>query len=92
MHMGTITTAEVGEIKREIAYHGDTINTASRIQDECNLLGKQFLISAHIKENLSPDNRFRFQFEGNILLKGKSESVVIYSVLFNLLFLVFFPF
>jgi len=30
--------AEVGEIKTEIAYHGDTINTAARIQEQCNVL------------------------------------------------------
>ena len=44
-NIGYITVAEVGDFKREIAYHGDTINTASRIQSVCNTYGKSFLIS-----------------------------------------------
>ncbi len=30
VNIGAITVAEVGERKREIAYHGDTINTAGQ--------------------------------------------------------------
>lgn len=80
MHLGKITVAEVGEIKREIAYHGDTINTASRIQDECNVLGKDFLISEDMLRQISDSGKFDLQFEGNIQLKGKTEAAKIYSV------------
>jgi len=80
MHLGIITVAEVGEIKREIAYHGDTINTASRIQDECNILEKDFLISEEMAKHISETRKFDLQFEGNIQLKGKTESAKIYSV------------
>jgi adenylate cyclase len=31
MHSGIVTVTEVGKYKKEIAYHGDTINTAARI-------------------------------------------------------------
>lgn len=37
MHMGLITAVEVGQLKREITYHGDTINTAERIQEQCRI-------------------------------------------------------
>jgi len=80
MHLGIITVAEVGEIKREIAYHGDTINTASRIQDECNVLGKDFLISEEMLAHISDSGKYDLQFEGNIQLKGKTEAAKIYSV------------
>jgi class 3 adenylate cyclase len=33
---------EVGDIRRDIAYHGDTLNTASRIQGLCNEFGAEF--------------------------------------------------
>jgi len=80
MHSGKITVAEVGEIKREIAYHGDTINTASRIQNECNVLGKDFLISEDLVKNISETGDFKFQSEGDIQLKGKTETKKIYSL------------
>jgi adenylate cyclase len=35
----------VGDIKRDIAYHGDTLNTAARIQSVCNQYNKRFLTS-----------------------------------------------
>jgi len=38
--LGFVTVAEVGELKTEIAYHGDVLNTASRIQGYCNKLNK----------------------------------------------------
>ena len=31
-NIGEVTGVEVGEIKREIAFHGDVLNTAARIQ------------------------------------------------------------
>jgi len=31
LHMGKISAVEIGQIKKDIAYHGDTINTTSRI-------------------------------------------------------------
>ena len=30
MDMGLVTVAEIGDIKRDIAYHGNVLNTASR--------------------------------------------------------------
>src|SRR5690606_14690721 len=46
LHLGKVTAVEIGEIKRDIAYHGDTLNTAARIQGMCNQYDKKILISA----------------------------------------------
>jgi len=80
LHLGKITVAEVGDIKREIAYHGDTINTASRIQDVCNYYKKTFLISEDLKNELSEDPRLNIKFVDEPVLKGKTKRVKIYSV------------
>ena len=32
MNCGTVPVAEIGELNKQIAYHGDVINPASRIQ------------------------------------------------------------
>ena len=79
-HIGKITVAEVGNIKREIAYHGDTINTASRIQDVCNLYNKTFLISDDLRNNLEDNPKLKFSFVDEPVLKGKSKKIKIYSV------------
>ncbi|WP_298551533.1 adenylate/guanylate cyclase domain-containing protein [uncultured Algibacter sp.] len=80
MNCGTVTVAEVGEYKREIAYHGDTINTASRIQDQCNRLGFDLLISEKFLKVVEIDSWTTSKLEGNVLLKGKQGTVNIYSV------------
>lgn len=80
LNVGKITVAEVGEIKREIAYHGDTINTASRIQDKCNELDKNLLISENLERDLNSTSDFRSNLVGDVLLKGKLNVINIYSV------------
>ncbi|MEM9338399.1 MAG: adenylate/guanylate cyclase domain-containing protein [Bacteroidota bacterium] len=79
LNVGKITIAEVGELKTEIAYHGDTINTAARIQEQCNIFGKNLLISETLQQNLQL-NGFSSLHVGEILLKGKRNAINIYSV------------
>lgn len=80
LNVGKITVAEVGEIKREIAYHGDTINTAARIQEKCNEFDKKVLISETLEQNLNSTKDFKRNLVGDVLLKGKLNVVNIYSV------------
>jgi len=77
---GDITVAEVGDFKREIAYHGDTINTASRIQNVCNTYGKSFIISEGLKNEIDVENTFITDFIDSIKLKGKEKEMNLYSV------------
>jgi len=80
VHNGVITVIEVGDIKREIAYHGDTINTAARIQSVCNKYNHSFLISEHMKNKLSDCKEYRINFLEMVKLKGKNEPMAIYAV------------
>ncbi len=79
-HVGMITVAEVGNIKREIAYHGDTINIAARLQAMCNIYNKNFLISESLKESLFTNTDIKIEFVDETILKGKTEKSKIYSV------------
>ena len=81
--MGYVTVAEVGDIKREIAYHGDVLNTAARIQEQCKLLGAEFLISEHLEQNLPALNGFQKKFMGEVNLRGKKEIIKIFSINFS---------
>jgi adenylate cyclase len=79
-NLGNVTVAEVGDIKREIAYHGDTINTAARIQSVCNTYGKSFIISEYLKKNIEWDDTFKTEFIDLIKLKGKETEIKLFSV------------
>lgn len=80
LHIGEVTTAEVGEIKREIAYHGDTMNIAARIQEKCNDFEKTLLISEFIHSGLKSNGVFDLELMGEELLRGKQQGVRIYAV------------
>ncbi|GGF26630.1 adenylate/guanylate cyclase domain-containing protein [Hymenobacter cavernae] len=80
VHTGHVTAVEIGEIKRDIAYHGDTLNTAARIQSVCNQYNKEFLVSEYLLEKTGTSQRMKTEFLGQILLRGKLEKVGIVSV------------
>ena len=80
MDMGVVTVAEIGDIKREIAYHGDVLNTAARIQDQCKVLNKDLLVSENVEEKLVSLNGFKKEYMGNVNLRGKEKALKIYSL------------
>lgn len=80
LEAGNVMVAEVGEIKREIAYHGDVLNTASRIQDCCNQLNANLLISERVQAELGNQASYHFRFVGDIPLRGKTGNTRLYAV------------
>jgi adenylate cyclase len=80
LNVGDVTIAEVGQIKREIAFHGDTVNTASRIQGMCNEYGKGLLLSQALKELIEKRKELKIDMVGEVPLRGKSKSLKIYSI------------
>jgi len=80
LHMGKVTAVEIGEIKRDIAYHGDTLNTAARIQSMCNQYDKRFLTSAYFSAQSNLENYFKTEPIGEILLKGKTTPIGVLSI------------
>jgi adenylate cyclase len=80
LHLGRVTIAEVGEIKKELAYHGDVLNTAARIQGKCNDFQKRLLISEAMKIKLENQHLFDFSGIGDVNLKGKAKSFNLYEV------------
>jgi adenylate cyclase len=80
IHSGTVTVVEIGEYKRDIAYHGDTLNTAARIQSVCNDYDSPLLSSATLIDKIGTHPRLKTQALGKIILKGKSEPVELLSV------------
>ena len=80
INIGKVTVAEVGQIKKEIAFHGDTVNTAARIQGKCNELDSELLISETLEQKLTNSSGYDKELMGKIHLKGKQEEVNIYAV------------
>jgi adenylate cyclase len=79
-HLGKVTAVEIGEIKKDIAYHGDTLNTAARIQGVCNEYERDFIVSENVLEKTGTDHRIQTEALGMILLRGKTEKIGIVSL------------
>ncbi|WP_339812374.1 adenylate/guanylate cyclase domain-containing protein, partial [Zunongwangia profunda] len=79
-HQGLVTAVEVGDIKREIAYHGDTLNVASRIEGLCKTYDKLILISGKVNENPKIAQNFIVKPLGPQKLEGREMSVEVFCV------------
>ncbi|MBI0400748.1 adenylate/guanylate cyclase domain-containing protein [Cyclobacterium marinum] len=79
-NVGPVIISEVGDIKKEITYHGDTLNTAARIQEKCNDLSAQLLISEPLYRLIEKKEAYQIDDVGSIHLKGKKKYVRLYRV------------
>ncbi len=79
-NIGPVIVAEVGDIKREINYHGDTLNTAARIQGMCNELDARMLIPEALYNLVKDTECYDFDDVGSIALKGKKQNIRLFKV------------
>ncbi|MGC3946463.1 MAG: adenylate/guanylate cyclase domain-containing protein [Chryseolinea sp.] len=78
IHHGKVIRTHVGVVRKSIAFHGDAVNTASRIQNKCNALGRDLLISAATRDRLAPT--YNTTLVGRHQLRGKNDFMNLYSV------------
>jgi class 3 adenylate cyclase len=45
-HAGSVAISECGNSRRQVAYFGDTVNVAARLQERCKDVGRFLLVSA----------------------------------------------
>jgi adenylate cyclase len=81
-HCGKVISTEVGNFGSEMAYHGDVLNTTSRIQTLCSKLGQDFLISEdlYIRLPLPLPHGFLGVKAGFFELRGKKNGILIFSL------------
>lgn len=80
LHHGNVTAGEVGIIKKDIVYTGDVLNTAARIQEQCNQYGVNLLISGETLSLL--DTSFvQTKKLGRMSLRGKANETDLVTVL-----------
>jgi adenylate cyclase len=80
LHVGPVTTGEIGALKREIFFTGDVLNVTARIQSLCNTYKADLLISENLLDLLKHPSSFTFNSLGSIPLKGRVQSMVLFEV------------
>lgn len=80
MHCGTVTTGEIGALKKDIFFTGDVLNTTARILGLCTTYESDLLLSKIMADHLSLNKGFLVKDLGTSQLKGKATAVAIVSL------------
>ena len=80
IHYGQVTTGEIGLIKKDIVFTGDTLNTTARIQNLCNQYDVVLLVSRSFIKTVKSAAGYDFYSLGEVQLRGRNESVEIFRV------------
>ncbi|MEJ2004127.1 MAG: adenylate/guanylate cyclase domain-containing protein [Cyclobacteriaceae bacterium] len=59
LHMGKVTTGEIGALKKEIMFTGDVLNATARLQSMCDSFGENLLVSKFVIEQLTDPDKFK---------------------------------
>jgi adenylate cyclase len=81
LHCGPVAIGELGTIKMEIAFLGDTMNTAARLQQACRDTGQRVLASAALVNRLAalPPGIAKRSI-GQLRLRGKENEIELYAL------------
>lgn len=80
LHVGPVVAGEVGTIKHEIAFLGDTVNTAARIEQATKDLQRPLLASADVVSALDLPDNISTESLGRFELRGVEESVELFAM------------
>ncbi len=80
IHIGEVTTGEIGSLKKEIVFTGDVLNAAARIQGLCKTYLRPLIVSKEIIDLLSDVSAFEIEPLGSTQLRGREEPAELFSV------------
>ena len=80
LHTGSVVRAEIGEVKTQIVFHGDTMNTTARILSKCNQLKISLLASDQLIRMIGLPRIYEKKSVGEIELRGKQEPLKLFEI------------
>jgi adenylate cyclase len=80
LHCGPVVTGEMGTVKKEIVFLGDTVNTTARIQAMCRETGDRVLASAELIDRVALPPGIGKRSLGDLRLRGKEHDVALYAL------------
>ena len=80
LHCGPVVTGEMGSVRKEIVFLGDTVNTTARIQELCRETGDRVLASADLIDRLELPPGIAKRSLGDLRLRGKGADLALYTL------------
>ena len=80
LHGGQVIAGELGDLRQEIVFVGDILNTASRLEDYAREHKLRLVTSGALLAQLELPPGFQTRLEDEIQPRGKEETVPVYSL------------
>ena len=80
LQLGSVTTGEIGALKKEIVFSGDVLNQTARIQALGSELGIDVLVGDELQRHLPAPEGWTARPVGTHVLRGREQAVEIFAV------------
>jgi adenylate cyclase len=80
LHGGTVTGGELGDLRQQIVFVGDILNTAARLEEYAKRMGLDLVVSGALLDRLPLPPGVGAQRCGELALRGKEVRVAAYSL------------
>ena len=80
LHGGTVTAGELGDLRRQIVFVGDILNTAARLEEYAKRTGLDLVVSGSLLRRLELPPGVEARRCGELTLRGKEARVDAYSL------------
>jgi adenylate cyclase len=80
LHGGTVTAGELGDLRRQIVFVGDILNTAARLEEYAKRTGLDLVVSGSLLRRLELPPGVEARLCGELELRGKEARVAAYSL------------
>jgi len=80
LHFGPVVVGEVGGRKRDIVFHGDAMNTTSRLEQMARELNRSLVVSADAWRRLLDAHEWVVEDLGTHVLRGRASPLQVYAV------------
>lgn len=77
LHYGEIVAGEIGDVRREIAYVGDTLNSAARLLDAAKEMGRDVLASADLLAVAALPEGVRAETLPTLSVRGRAQPLAV---------------
>jgi class 3 adenylate cyclase len=75
LHAGPVIVSECGDVKRQLAYFGDTMNVAARLCEYCKTVDQRLVVSRDLLAQVMIPVDLRVGSGESIALRGRQEPV-----------------
>jgi adenylate cyclase len=80
LHCGEIVAGEIGDVRREIAYVGDTLNVAARLLDAAKHVGHDVLVSDDLLKRTTLPEGVASQELPVLAVRGRAAALAIWAL------------